>query len=231
MKLTAERARLDSLLSKACAKALSDGRPVLVSFTETGLSIDPLAALEALSRSAAADPKVAAILGEGRAYWNRSSDGFAFAGVGAAITLAPKRAKRFAEADETWSDLVSRAVIESSIDPAVEPHPRPGPIATGGFAFESETPEKTEWSSFGAANLIVPRLLVTSAEGTSWVTLSALVSADDDLGSIADEWAHLVSSAQVATPASEPADHGNSGITESDRMPPESWSALVAEAV
>jgi isochorismate synthase len=231
MKLTAERARLDSLLSKARAMALSDGRPALVSFTEAGSFIDPFAALESLSRASASDPKVAAILREGRVYWNRSSDGFAFAGVGAAFTIAPKGSKRFAEADEAWSDLLRRAVIESSIDPAVEPHPRPGPIAAGGFAFESESPDTTEWRSFAAANLIVPRLLVTSAEGTSWVTLSAVVSADDDIESIAEEWIHLLSSAQGSAAAAESVAAGGSGVIESDRMPAERWSALVAEAV
>jgi isochorismate synthase len=230
MKITAERARLDSLLSKARAKASSDGRAVLVSFTESGSLIDPLDALVSISRASGTEAKLAAVLGEGRVYWNRSSDGFAFAGVGAAATLAPKGTRRFAEADAAWSDLLRSAIIESSIDPAVEPHPRPGPIAAGGFAFESEIPETPDWSSFGAANLIVPRLLVTSAEGTSWITLSAVVSGDDDVARIAEGWLHLLSSAQD-TAAGGVFDAGTSTVTESDRMPAESWSAVVAEAV
>ena len=231
MKITAERARLDSLLSKARAKASSDGRAVLVSFTEAGSFIDPLTALDSLSRASGADPKLAAIVREGRVYWNRSSDGFAFAGAGAALTLAPKGTKRFAEADAEWSELLRRAIIESSIDPGLEPHPRPGPIAAGGFAFESEDPVTTEWSSFAAANLIVPRLLVTSAEGASWVTLSAVVSGDDDIEGISEGWLKLLSSVQDESSAPGIFDAGTSATTESERMPSEGWSGVVAEAV
>ena len=173
---TAGESRLRSLLSEARAKAIADQRPVLVSSVESASTLDSLSILEKLAVSSMSDPTLASFLDEGSMYWERSTDGFTLAGLGAVSTIVSSGSERFDAAHTALSALLRDAVVGDQSRGAIGV----GPILMGGFSFDPEGSRSEPWTTFPAAHLIVPRLLLTSANGSSWVTLSALVGPDGE---------------------------------------------------
>jgi isochorismate synthase len=140
---------------------------MLVSSIERISSVDPLAVLERLVERALVDDRIATLIEQGRAYWARPRDAFAIAAIGAAATLHPAGADRFAAADESWRSLIRDSVIEGA-----DGIRGVGPLLIGGFSFEQNGPHAAEWSGFGASHLILPRIVVTSVNGDSFITLN-----------------------------------------------------------
>jgi isochorismate synthase len=167
---------LRSLLAEARAKAIAGQRPVLVSSVESAPSLDSLSVLEKFAASSMSDSTLASILEEGSMYWERATDGFTLAGVGAVSTIASSSSDRFDAADAALSALLRDAVVGDQSGGSIGV----GPTLMGGFSFDPDGPHSDPWHSFPAAHLIVPRLLLTSANGSSWITVSALIGADGE---------------------------------------------------
>lgn len=168
---------LNSLLSRAAERARTNRRRVLVSMVERVLPTDPLSALERAAQAAATDLAMAKLTVT-RMYWTRPDDGFALAGLGAAVTLTPEGADRFATIDREWITLIDDALID---DPSGGT-PGAGPTLMGGFAFDPEGPRTELWRDFPAAHLIVPQLQVVLAGTDCWLTTTVLVGADGQPG-------------------------------------------------
>ena len=173
---TAGELRLRSLLSEARDRAIAEQRPVLVSSVEPAPALDSLSVLEKLATSSMSDPSLASIVDEGSMYWERTADGFTLAGLGAVSTIVSSGAGRFDAADAAFSALLRGALVGEQRGGVIGV----GPTLMGGFSFDPEGPHSTPWNGFPAAHLIVPRLLITSANGSSWITVSALVGADGE---------------------------------------------------
>lgn len=151
---------------------------MLVSHIERIGSIDPLAALEKMSERALVDDRIATHIAQGRAYWTRPRDHFAIAGFGAVATFDPAGQGRFASVSESWSALLKDAVVDGP-----DTMPGVGPILMGGFAFDPDRSESRTWSGFSASHLILPRVVITSIGGESFITINVLMndgSADVD---------------------------------------------------
>ncbi len=165
--------RLNSLLALAAERARTNRRRVLVSMVERVLPEYPLNALERAALAAVADCATAKLIAT-RMYWTRPDDDFALAGLGAAVTLTPEGADRFATIDREWSTLIDDALID---DPSGGT-PGAGPALMGGFAFDPEGPRTALWRDFPAAHLIVPRLQIVLTGPDCWLTTTVLVRAD-----------------------------------------------------
>jgi len=164
---------LHSLVARASARANAIQRPVLISSVERVGSVDPLEALEAAADAATSDSAIARHAAV-RMYWTRPADGFALAGLGAAVTFAPEGADRFTAIDKAWALLLDDALI---VDPSAGV-PGAGPTLMGGFAFDPERPRERQWRDFPAARLTVPLLQLVARGGDCWLTTSLLVGAD-----------------------------------------------------
>jgi len=153
---------------------------MLVSSIEKIGSVDPLAVLERLVERALVDDRIATLIEQGRAYWARPRDAFAIAAIGAVTTLNPTGADRFATVDEGWHSFIRDAVIEGA-----DANRGVGPLLIGGFSFEADGPKSSAWSGFGAASLILPRIIVTSVNGDSYITINRTKNDDRDRDAIA----------------------------------------------
>jgi len=148
---------------------------MLVSSIERISSVDPLGVLERLVERALVDDRIATLIEQGRAYWARPRDAFAIAAIGAAATLHPAGADRFAAVDESWRSLTGDSVIEGA-----DGIRGVGPLLIGGFSFEQRGPHTSEWSGFGASHLILPRIAVTSINGDSYITINRIDESVDE---------------------------------------------------
>lgn len=226
-----DRSRLESLIASARVRASTRNRPVLVTFSERLPKIDPLPALENLTRTSISNRQIAGHITAGRVYWACPRDGFALAGIGAVATFAPEGADRFQSVDAAWSALLASAVID---DPSVGAS-GVGPILMGGFAFDPHTRQSGRWNGFSSAHMIVPRLLLTSTGGKCWATFSLLVGADGNPDANPELLSELLSAAlepsKPAPNAGPEIDASPGDLSFSESQSAAQWRAIVGTAV
>jgi len=111
-----------------------------------------------------APPPVAAVLrrlASPRLLWSGPAEQTVL-GSGAAAVIHATGTDRFtavqAHLDALWEAL------------EFDGDPRARPRALGGFGFRAETTDAPEWQAFAPAQIVVPQLQVTWADGRAWVT-------------------------------------------------------------
>lgn len=220
---------LNSLVDQAGAMARANRRHVLVSMVERVPSVDPLEALERAASASGFDPAIAGHVA-GRMYWTRPADGFAVAGLGAAVTFTPDQADRFGSIDSSWTQLLDDALI---LDPSAG-IPGTGPTLMGGFAFDPERPRTAQWKDFPPARLTVPLLLLVARGGDCWLTTSLLVGSDGapeiELAVLARLRESFVEST-LSAPASAPIDPDNDELDYTEARDGAAWRETVRDAV
>lgn len=157
--------RLQSLLADGLRKACERQRPVLVSTVLRAPQHDPLAFFEHGGRIATE-----------RVFWSTPGGEYTLAGVDAAWTLAATGANRFADAAAAWRSLCADALIDDTFGVLGT-----GPILMGGFSFDPLRPATELWSAFPDGLLVLPRYLLTHADGASWLTINAVLTPDSTL--------------------------------------------------
>jgi salicylate biosynthesis isochorismate synthase len=164
-----ERGRLERALTRALARARSEGRPTLASATvELPGGADP-AAIACASRRA----------GEPWFLFEQPDRGRrALACIGEAVELNASGPGRFSELARRWRELAGRAVADQPDGPVAA-----GPVAVGGFAFAPEGGSSPHWRGFAPAGLSVPEVAISRScrgrETLVRLTLTALVAPDD----------------------------------------------------
>lgn len=197
---------LRDVLTRARARARQLGRPVLASWSEPIVAMDPIDVL-------LDDPDGPQM------FWASADRAFAAAAIGSAHVLDPRGAQRFAQAGAAAAQLFGDAIVE----------PQPvRPLLMGGFAFEAAGAAGA-WSSFGAASLIVPRLLVRRRGEDCVVTLSARVSYDTDIEETAGDLETLQE--RVIVPDATERPPLAIQTTVEDTAPGAEWRAIIGRAV
>lgn len=222
--------RLRAFLSKARAKAVALGRPILASSVEPGPTLDSLIVLENLASRSLSDDRLAALFHEGSAYWLRGIDELSLAGLGAVATIASEGAGRFDESDAAWAAIADGALVDDQSDRSVGT----GRILMGGFAFDPDGPRSEPWTGFPSGHLIAPRILITSFEGHTWITLTALIGPEADIDTEVATLTALRDSAVSAADAddSETAtDAFRSDVDFEDQPDAAAWNGSVVSAV
>lgn len=223
-------AALAGLVARAAARARVAGRPVLASMAERVPAVDPLAAVEVLSRRAAHDAALAAEARAGRMYWTRPDRHFALAGLGAVATLAPTGAGRFAALDAAWAALLDGALID---DPSAGVG-GVGPLLMGGFSFEPGGPRAGHWRGFPSALFVLPRVQVAAVGGECWLTTTVLVGPDGEPDANPDALAALrgcvLGLGDAGAPPAAGAPRGHA-LPLADVPSAAEWRAAVAAAV
>lgn len=200
-------------------RALGGPGPTLVSCTVSVPRRDPLE-LFAAARSRGLDP----------ALWLAPAERFALVGMGTAWTVCPTGSGRFREAAAAWTSLTRGAVVSGDL-PARR---GAGPLLLGGFAFAPESRrDGTAWSGFGAAGLVLPRLLLTVSGEGAWLTASVVVdpavagppsaTAAQIAGDLEADWARLDHAGSAAVPLAPATDmlQATSAVSEA------AWHAAV----
>ena len=116
--------------------------------------------------------------------------------VGSAWRVRAVGRGRFRDVADAWNDVARSAVVDGPID-----RPRAtGPLLIGGFGFGDEPATTALWRGFEGASLTLPRVLVTSIGGRTWLTLNETTHDDTALAL----WADVRTAAALPPPASRP---------------------------
>jgi isochorismate synthase len=189
--------------------ALEIGQSVLVSVTFPVAPRDPLAVCAGWQAE------------HESFFWEQPARRFALVGAGIAATIQANGDARFAAASAQWRTLLRHAVIVGASDlPASSRH---GPILCGGFAFDPHHPRTPLWHGFADCRLSVHRWLYAVAEDQATLTLSHLISLDDDPDALAEApipW---------AAPVDALVDDGPQPLAVQDLRPAEEWMDLVGQ--
>ncbi len=149
----------------------------------------------------------------------------ALAALGLAKHFEARGADRFKAVAAAWESLARTAVC----DPLDAPLGA-GPVAVGGFSFADDGGTAPHWAAFAPASLQLPEVSVSRRGDDVWMTLSAVVGADDDADAVSERLVARADSLRVAPlPLIDPnpAVHGRVVGT----MPPEHYEEAVARAV
>lgn len=198
---------LRDVLTRARARARQLGRPVLASWSEPVMPIDPLDAL-------LDEPDVPQM------YWASADRGHVVAAIGEAHAIRAAGPRRFSECGRAAAQLFADAIVE----------PRPvRPALMGGFAFDGATATSAPWRAFGSSSLQVPRVLIRARGEECVATLAAMVSYETEVEGEGAALEALLASAVSSVESERPP--MSIRTTIEDPAAGEEWRALVARAV
>jgi isochorismate synthase len=154
----------------------ADGR--LLSAGVAVAAVDPIALF-----AAAAEADLEAAL------WLRPSEGFALVGVGRAWAAEGEGPNRFRDAEAAWRAMLANATLEGDAAPTL----------LGGLGFAGRVPAADDpWAPFGPSSLVLPKLLLSTRNGASTLTASAVGAPDPR--AVDARWEQLTERARALTP-------------------------------
>lgn len=212
-----DQARLQSQLAAAIKEARRDqGSEVLAAISVAlPAATDPSAVIAASRRSDEA----------WFCFEQPERDRAALAALGCAKLIEAAGADRFAQAASTWNALARSAHFDGAHGIVGG-----GPVAVGGFAFADDGGNAPQWSGFAPASLIVPELSISRRGSEVSMTLSAVVTADDDARQIAQRLSDRAAALRQRPLAMlDPDPSQQSRVVGT--MPPEHYEQAVAQAV
>ena len=157
-------------LSEAIGDAKSKNSSILFSYTFHFESRDLLPLL-----SHPADKNAC------RIYWEQPLEGFALAGLGKILELNFDSNQSMDSINENINSYFEHSIHVSS-------HPSSGPRFLGGHSFNSNTNSDETWANFPRACYILPECLATLNPDGCWLTISKMVTKDDNHKSIFREF-------------------------------------------
>jgi isochorismate synthase len=209
--ITIPEQRLHARLAAGLHQAQRSGRPVLVSMVLRAPQCDPL---DFFARGAS--------VADERFFWSNPGAEYAIAGADAAWTLTLSGAGRFSDATAAWHTLCQAALIDDPFGV-----PGSGPLLMGGFSFDPQRPAMPLWQGYPDGLLVLPRYVLTSADGASWLTINAVFEPGDTQDAGAEVVARIYELFD-GEPLSGMLPAG--GIERGqDVMPAEQWKAIVRQ--
>jgi isochorismate synthase len=163
--ITLQEHRLMVLLGDGVRLAREHNRPVLVSTVLRAPQYDPLTFFAHGAR-----------LSGDRMFWASPSAEYTIAGVDTAWQLATAGATRFTAAADAWRDLCAGALIDDQFGVLGT-----GPLLMGGFSFDPLRPPSELWAGFPDGLLVLPRYVLTSSDGVSWLTINTVLTPEANL--------------------------------------------------
>lgn len=112
--------------------------------------------------------------GRARFLWRDGRTGVTFAGMGSAADLMAWGEERFQGIERQARELFDNAAALHTIDPLAAPR------LFGGFAFREDFVPDFAWQGFNPAHFILPHYQLVIHDNQPWLTINALVPADDD---------------------------------------------------
>ena len=162
-----------------------------------------------------------------RTYWT-SPYGPEFAGGGTAARVAAEGGDRFEAVKNAADDLFAGLDYDGP--------DRARPRLFGGFSFHADHDPAPPWQGFDPAAFVLPRTLLTRANGETWLTVSALDAAPDaverELGEVRDALADAVDGTEADGADADPTRAGPPGVVATrPTTTREQWAEQVAAAV
>ncbi len=210
--LEAATSSLRAKLREGAEQAAERQRSTLVSVTVPVAGIDPCAAV------------FASRLASDRWFcWEQPDRGFALAALGAVREATSRGRSRFGDVARECLSGGGEAIID-------EPTGLPagaGAVWVGGFAFDPDGGEASEWSSLAPASLALPELSICRNEGEGYLTVNAVVRPGDPEEAVAALTARLGGLRDEPLPLIDPHPTSRTEI-RSARPPSEFERAVIA---
>jgi isochorismate synthase len=173
---TAAGEHIGEMVARVVASPVPEG--ALVSAGVRVPSVDPISLFAAVAE---ADLEAA--------LWLRPSEGLALLGAGRAWAADGEGASRFHDAETAWRSLVEGAMLEGEATLTL----------LGGLGFSGRRPADDDpWAPFGPSSLVLPKLLLSTRNGASTLTASALGAPDPR--AVDSRWSALADRARALTP-------------------------------
>ncbi len=153
---------LSSGLTHAIARAKAEDLSILFSFTFQFEARDLLPLL-----SHPADKNGC------RIYWEQPLEGFALAGLGKILEINSNSNQSMDSINEDINTYFLHAIHVSN-------HPSAGPRFLGGHSFNSNVGSDETWGEFPRASFILPECLATLNPDGCWLTISKMVTKNDN---------------------------------------------------
>ncbi len=155
---------LAELLFQGQKQAYQANKPLLVSLSRPiNSNVNPQSLFSA-SRT-----------GDSLTFWAKPDKDFWLVGKGSAARLIFHGPSAMCEAAREYNSLVKTALIEAPDVRGV------GPVALGGFRFDTESRKARGWRSYPDAMLVIPQLLFTHSAASTWLTVNAIVAPGTDV--------------------------------------------------
>jgi menaquinone-specific isochorismate synthase len=154
--------RLGRVLREAAQRAHRQRRAVLVSVTEPIPAADPVAIFGN-----------AAGICKNRLLWMQPDRGFSLTGIGAAHIIEKSGPARFSKTAVEWEALRSEALIDQAAEGSGS-----GPLLMGGFSFDIDQPPGSAWEGYPEGRMVLPRVCLSTSEGSSSLTFNAVLHPD-----------------------------------------------------
>jgi len=119
--------------------------------------------------------------GRPRFFWHDGRTGVTFAGMGSAADLMAWGESRFQGIERQARELFTNAVALQASEPLAAPR------LFGGFAFRDDFVPDFAWQGFNPAHFILPHYQLVSHNQQQWLTINALIPAEDDPSEIAPQ--------------------------------------------
>lgn len=199
------------LLARGRERAESCNHSVLVSLTQP-LSgrVNPLAVF------AAGGQRVSH-----RTLWGRTEQDFWLVGKGSAARLNAGDGVAMAGVSGDYRSLLEFAVIEAPDICGV------GPVALGGFRYDTQTRRDALWEDFPDALFVLPKFLFTWTGGARWLTINTIVEPKSDPCTQAD--AMIVELEEMNWTQAE--QHRRTAIRYVSESSREEWAQRVQQAL
>ena len=116
-----------------------------------------------------------------RIYWEQSREGFALAGLGKVLEINFDASQSLDSLNEEIGNYFKQAIHVSN-------HPFAGPRFLGGHFFNPQANPDDTWGEFPRACYILPECLATLNPDGCWLTISKMVTKDENHKSILREF-------------------------------------------
>ncbi|CQR48208.1 Salicylate biosynthesis isochorismate synthase [Paraliobacillus sp. PM-2] len=158
------------LLNEAYQTVREDTTTRLISVTER---IDPVNPLVVFER--------AKDVGNNRFFWSSVAEDFYLVGVGESLSFQATD-DVYDQVEKQWKEIINKAIIYNEYI-----QPGTGPVAFGGFPFDSQEQLKEVWKDFNGSQFRIPTYLVVRNKDAYYLTINLILHPNDQMDELYEQ--------------------------------------------
>jgi menaquinone-specific isochorismate synthase len=163
-----------------------------------------------------------------RFFWEDARDHISFVGFGAAANLFAWGENRIEEIERQARQLFANLALLREDAPELAK-----PRLFGGFAFQDDFVPDNSWAAFHPAHFILPHYQLVQIQGESWLTINALMPAEESVTAVQSELETALNERYKALRDSQPPDlfappDGSPQVNYP--LSREQWTAIINDA-
>ncbi|WP_058306868.1 isochorismate synthase [Gracilibacillus massiliensis] len=200
---------IDGVLQAAQKQSIGKAAPTFVSITEQIAWIDPIQFFQAGKG-----------LQENRMFWSSADQSTQFVGIGDAVLLQNQDGS-YHQLTNEWQQVLKNSWVDNPYD-----NYKTGPIAFGGFPFDSDEKVNELWKGFEGSQFRVPTFLLTVEYDRAFLTTTVYVNEESNIDELS---ADLVTKRNQLIHAPKPIFEKNAIVLKHE-VDPVQWRELVVKA-